>query len=221
MDRYLLYYSSELNTFMFEQFYDFQQPSQKPNDGLCHLSRGIYTHTSYQNYPTLSQINSKVRDNLFKTVFLVPETQMYEYQRLQHDIQSSYSIQLSKDCSILLYYMEYLFKQALSTVEMRNSVSKIVNNIKYFSKCTEEDGDEIETNRCTNLKVYLNKKRKRNKFSGRYITFPTPPTPTPVPFSSLIKILHFRSCTQKYCFALILYFKYDTNSKYLSSFIFK
>ncbi len=33
----------------------------KPNDGLCHLdAKGSYTHSTKQDYPSVSQINYKV-----------------------------------------------------------------------------------------------------------------------------------------------------------------
>jgi hypothetical protein len=32
-----------------------------PNDGLCHMDeKGVYTHSSIQDYPSVSQINHKV-----------------------------------------------------------------------------------------------------------------------------------------------------------------
>jgi integrin beta 1 len=34
----------------------------KPNDGYCHLDKsGMYTHSTLQDYPSISQINLKVR----------------------------------------------------------------------------------------------------------------------------------------------------------------
>lgn len=33
----------------------------KPNDGRCHLDEeGVYTHSSLQDYPSISQVNFKV-----------------------------------------------------------------------------------------------------------------------------------------------------------------
>lgn len=33
----------------------------KPNDGCCHLDKtGLYTHSTLQDYPSISQINLKV-----------------------------------------------------------------------------------------------------------------------------------------------------------------
>ena len=32
-----------------------------PNDGICHMDeKGVYTHSSLQDYPSVSQINHKV-----------------------------------------------------------------------------------------------------------------------------------------------------------------
>lgn len=32
----------------------------KPNDELCHLENGMYTYSTLQDYPSISQINKKV-----------------------------------------------------------------------------------------------------------------------------------------------------------------
>jgi len=38
----------------------------KPNDGICHLdSKGVYTHSTLLDYPSVSQINHKVSLNCF------------------------------------------------------------------------------------------------------------------------------------------------------------
>jgi integrin beta 1 len=49
----------------------------KPNDGLCHLNNdGGYTHSTTQDYPSVSQINQKVKESsgifsLFSLLYLV------------------------------------------------------------------------------------------------------------------------------------------------------
>ena len=48
----------------------------KPNDGICHLdSKGVYTHSSELDYPSVSQINHKVKENSVNLIFAVTEEQ--------------------------------------------------------------------------------------------------------------------------------------------------
>ena len=42
-----------------------QISNQAPNDGSCHMDeKGVYTHSSLQDYPSVSQINHKVRNKI-------------------------------------------------------------------------------------------------------------------------------------------------------------
>jgi protocadherin alpha len=48
----------------------------RPNDGHCHLnSKGVYTHSTEQDYPSVSQINHKVKENSVNIIFAVTEEQ--------------------------------------------------------------------------------------------------------------------------------------------------
>lgn len=71
-----------------------------PNDGHCHLNQdGLYTHSSVLDYPSISQINQKVRENQINIIFAVTPQQVGTYQSLSQNIEgSSYGI-LSEDSS--------------------------------------------------------------------------------------------------------------------------
>lgn len=70
----------------------------KPNDGRCHLDdRGLYTHSSIQDYPSISQINYKVKQNSINLIFAVTEEQISVYNKLEELIEGSSSGKLSAD----------------------------------------------------------------------------------------------------------------------------
>lgn len=71
-----------------------------PNDGECHLdNRGMYTHSTYQDYPSISQINWKVKQNAINVIFAVTKQQIAVYNKLSGHIEGSYSAELSEDSS--------------------------------------------------------------------------------------------------------------------------
>lgn len=71
-----------------------------PNDGSCHLNNvGLYTHSSVQDYPSISQINLKVKQNAINVIFAVTESQISVYHRLREHIEGSSCGQLSNDSS--------------------------------------------------------------------------------------------------------------------------
>lgn len=70
----------------------------KPNDGECHLdTKGLYTHSKLQDYPSISQINMKVKQNSINVIFAVTEEQIGVYKQLQEHIEGASSGKLSAD----------------------------------------------------------------------------------------------------------------------------
>lgn len=70
-----------------------------PNDGECHLRDGIYTHSTIQDYPSVSQINLKVKQNAINVIFAVTNKQIGVYKKLSEHIEGSSSAVLSEDSS--------------------------------------------------------------------------------------------------------------------------
>lgn len=71
-----------------------------PNDGRCHLDeRGLYTHSTILDYPSISQINLKVKQNAINVIFAVTAQQIDVYNRLAEHIEGSTSAILSEDSS--------------------------------------------------------------------------------------------------------------------------
>nr|XP_031838530.1 integrin beta-PS-like [Nomia melanderi] len=72
----------------------------KPNDGECHLDgTGLYTHSSLQDYPSISQINLKVKQNAINVIWAVTEEQINIYKRLTNHVEGSFAGKLSDDSS--------------------------------------------------------------------------------------------------------------------------
>lgn len=137
----------------------------RPNDGLCHLEGRTYSYSSIQDYPSIPQINSKVKEHSINVIFAVTEKQLEVYQELQKHIEGSYSGKLSEDSSNVVDLVKDQYKQISSTVEMKDNATSHVR-IKYYSKCLVEDGKEIETNKCGNIKVNLEFSIKKIVFSS-------------------------------------------------------
>lgn len=71
-----------------------------PNDGECHMnSNGEYTHSSILDYPSISQINAKVKENAINVIFAVAADQISDYEKLSKYIEGSTIAQLSENSS--------------------------------------------------------------------------------------------------------------------------
>lgn len=70
-----------------------------PNDGECHMRNNEYTHSTIQDYPSISQINLKVKQNAINIIFAVTKSQHSVYEKLSKHIEGSSSAVLSEDSS--------------------------------------------------------------------------------------------------------------------------
>lgn len=71
-----------------------------PNDGECHLDkRGLYTHSTILDYPSISQVNLKVKQNAINVIFAVTAQQIGVYEKLANHVEGSTSAVLSEDSS--------------------------------------------------------------------------------------------------------------------------
>lgn len=70
-----------------------------PNDGECHMSGNMYTHSTIQDYPSISQINLKVKKHAINIIFAVTSQQHEVYKKLSEHIEGSSSAVLSDDSS--------------------------------------------------------------------------------------------------------------------------
>ncbi|XP_077302935.1 position-specific antigen beta subunit myospheroid isoform X2 [Arctopsyche grandis] len=124
----------------------------KPNDGVCHLdNNGWYTYSSYQDYPSISHVNLKVKENAINIIFAVTAEQIAVYERLGVHIEGASAGVLSADSSNVVELVKDQYSKISSSVEMKdNSTSAI--SIKYFSSCLK-GGTSTLTSKCDGLKV--------------------------------------------------------------------
>nr|XP_016942202.1 integrin beta-PS isoform X1 [Drosophila suzukii]XP_036675853.1 integrin beta-PS isoform X1 [Drosophila suzukii]XP_036675854.1 integrin beta-PS isoform X1 [Drosophila suzukii] len=121
-----------------------------PNDGECHLNnRGEYTHSIYQDYPSISQINQKVKDNAINIIFAVTANQLSVYEKLVQHIQGSSAAKLDSDSSNVVTLVKSEYAKISSSVEMKDNATGDVK-ITYFSSCLN-GGPEMQTAKCENL----------------------------------------------------------------------
>lgn len=124
-----------------------------PNDGECHLDdSGLnYTYSTIQDYPSISHINQKVKQNSINIIFAVTAGQYQVYETLSSHIEGSSSAVLSSDSSNVVDVVKTEYSKISSSVEMKdNSTSAL--NITYFSSC-RNSSSPVRTNKCDGLKV--------------------------------------------------------------------
>ncbi|XP_050330333.1 integrin beta-PS-like isoform X1 [Bactrocera neohumeralis] len=123
-----------------------------PNDGECHLSgEGLYTHSVIQDYPSISQINHKVKQNSINVIFAVTANQHSVYEKLAQHIEGSSSAVLSEDSSNVVDLVRSEYSKISSAIEMKDNATSNVK-ITYHSACLN-GGPEIPTAKCDGLKV--------------------------------------------------------------------
>ncbi|CAG9864043.1 unnamed protein product [Phyllotreta striolata] len=125
----------------------------KPNDGICHLSDdGFYTQSQYQDYPSIEQINLSVKKNSINVIFAVTKATIEIYEQLAKAIEGASVGKLEGDSSNIVTLIKEQYEQISSTVEMKHNASSAVS-VKFFSKCLNESGALVPTNKCGNIKV--------------------------------------------------------------------
>lgn len=127
----------------------------KPNDGKCHLDlTGNYTHSEIQDYPSISQVNLKVKENFINVIFAVTSEQINVYEQLKDHVEGSSSGQLSNDSSNVVDLVRDQYNKISSSVVIKDNSSSSMQ-IKYFTKGIQgyETGEYRETNKWDGLRV--------------------------------------------------------------------
>ncbi|XP_045025979.1 integrin beta-PS isoform X1 [Daphnia magna] len=124
----------------------------KPNDGLCHLNNdGGYTHSTTQDYPSVSQINQKVKESSVNLIFAVTKEQYHIYEQLNKHVEGASCGVLSNDSSNVVELVQEQYNKITSSVEMKDNATGAVK-VTYFSNCLG-NGPMVQTNKCDGLKV--------------------------------------------------------------------
>ncbi|XP_055910007.1 integrin beta-PS [Eupeodes corollae] len=125
----------------------------EPNDGHCHLDdNGLYTHSTIQDYPSISQINHHVKKNSINVIFAVTSTQINVYKQLSQHIEGSSSAVLSDDSSNVVELVKEEYEKISSSIEMKDNANSYVK-IQYYSNCLNENASPIPTYKCDGIKV--------------------------------------------------------------------
>jgi len=125
----------------------------KPNDGECHLDElGEYTHSKVQDYPSISQVNLKVRQNAINVIFAVTSEQIHVYDRLKDNVEGASSGMLSSDSSNVVDLVREQYDKITSSVEMKDNATTDAVRVTYYSAC-KGSGPAVQTNKCDGLKV--------------------------------------------------------------------
>ncbi|XP_056640802.1 integrin beta-PS isoform X1 [Diorhabda sublineata] len=125
----------------------------KPNDGKCHLSGdGFYTESSFQDYPSIEQINLSVKKNSINVIFAVTKSTIEIYEQLAKTIEGASVGKLEGDSSNIVTLIKEQYEQISSTVEMKHNASSALS-IKFFSRCLNASGALVNTNKCGKIKV--------------------------------------------------------------------
>uniref|UniRef100_A0A336M8L1 Integrin beta n=2 Tax=Culicoides sonorensis TaxID=179676 RepID=A0A336M8L1_CULSO len=123
----------------------------KPNDGECHMQNNMYTHSTIQDYPSISQINLKVKQNAINLIFAVTAQQESVYKKLSQHIEGSSCSKLEEDSSNVVDLVREEYSKISSAVEMKDNATSYIK-VKYYSRCL--GGNTFtETNKCDGLKV--------------------------------------------------------------------
>lgn len=127
----------------------------KPNDGKCHLDEfGFYTYSTLQDYPSVSQINNKVKEYSVNVIFAVTEDRTMIYERVRDLVEGSSVGLLSTDSSNVVSLVEEEYKKISSSLEMQENVTSSLIQFRYFTRGIEgREGELMETRIVNGLKV--------------------------------------------------------------------
>ncbi|KAG1650511.1 Integrin beta-PS [Nymphon striatum] len=122
----------------------------KPNDGRCHLEDGLYSESSNQDYPSLSQINQQAHDKKVNIIFAVTAKQVPIYEKVGNKIEGASSGKLSNDSSNVVELVKNQYNKITSSVEMKDDAPDFVE-VTYYSKCL--GNNRVPTNICKGLTI--------------------------------------------------------------------
>lgn len=84
----------------------------------------MYTHSTIQDYPSISQVNLKVKQHSIHVIFAVTSDQIKVYEQLGNNIEGASSGQLSNDSSnvVELVQNQYSVSQYTCGLFKKNSL---------------------------------------------------------------------------------------------------
>ncbi|XP_076245991.1 integrin beta pat-3-like [Calliopsis andreniformis] len=125
----------------------------EPNDCLCHLNEeGYYTHSLVQDYPSIAQINRKVREHNMNIIFAVPKKQNETYYLLSQSISGSSIGMLDYNSQNVVALVSGEYEKLVNKVTMTDNAPNMID-VKYFSRCLDQNGELKERQECGGLRI--------------------------------------------------------------------
>ena len=115
--------------------------------------KGVYTHSTLQDYPPVSQINFKVKENSVNLIYAVTEEQLNIYNLLAQAVEDSSAGRLSNNSSNIniMELVHAQYEAITSTIKMKDNATGSVH-VSYFSSCMS-DSLPRQTKKCSGLQV--------------------------------------------------------------------
>ncbi|KAG7201582.1 hypothetical protein KM043_004327 [Ampulex compressa] len=125
----------------------------EPNDCLCHLDdKGFYSYSLLQDYPSISQINRKARENNMNIIFAVPRHISAVYELLSKSVSGSSIGTLESDSQNVVSLVSGEYEKLVDSVTLTDNAPKMID-IRYFSRCLNESSEVKERRECGGLRV--------------------------------------------------------------------
>ncbi|XP_013400063.1 integrin beta-PS [Lingula anatina] len=122
-----------------------------PNDGQCHLDgTGTYTHSTLLDYPSISQIRSKLSENKMNLIFAVTAEQKAIYEKLSDLIEGSSTGELADDSSNIVDLIQRNYDLITSKLELVASSMENIS-VSFRSKC--QGNITRDTSSCDGMKI--------------------------------------------------------------------
>lgn len=100
--------------------------------------RGMYTHSTVQDYPSISQINLKVKQNAINVIFAVTAEQIAVYERLREHVEGASAGTLSNDSANVVELVRDQYDVSTTRILCRwSSVFLCHSRLKFFSSFSE------------------------------------------------------------------------------------
>ncbi|XP_072029330.1 integrin beta-1-like [Amphiura filiformis] len=107
-----------------------------PNDGGCHLDPFSmnYTMSHSLDYPSISQLNTKMRENSIIPIFAVTSSEYEVYSNLTEYIEGATAAELAADSSNIVQLLKTNYAKITSKVELKDTAPENIT-IAYTAYC--------------------------------------------------------------------------------------
>ncbi|KAI3386408.1 hypothetical protein SNEBB_000916 [Seison nebaliae] len=123
----------------------------KPNDGLCHLRDNEYTHSLEHDYPSIGQINQKIKQKNINLIFAVTEDRLELYSNLSQLLYGTVYGKLDNDSANIVDLVVDNYKKISSGLELFEEGRSPSIDINY--KFDEKRCELVNSRKCVNLKI--------------------------------------------------------------------